>query len=406
VPEIPPDIDLGLVFEDLQIEVRPIPFSEIRARRARRTRRLLRNVTAAAAIVAVVGGIGLSTGRFDSLAGKHTTGPPTPPIPGIYVAGPDIASVVSGAVGFTGPTTLFALVDTCGVSCDGSSGHIANLYHSTDLGAHWSRAGQIHNVDGQETLQIGSDREVWVLDGSETFASGDGGVSWVPAGVPMTGGRNKPIGFADGVAWFDISGHVVRADVNGGVTVAAYPPAMALMTAFLAIDGDHAMLGGVSIRNQPLWLATADRGRTWRVEKSPCGPMLAEWLAQSRDRTLWVTCAVDGGALVKVSRDLGHSWEAYGPPLPASDFYSNNAAVYPVSATEAWLIGINGTINRTTNGTLTVATVVPMSGFGPPAAFAAYDRNVAAFAYGLASGLPTVYVTTDGGAHWTARPIE
>jgi len=304
---------------------------------------------------------------------------------------------------------MYVLVDTCPAQCDGASGYVGDVYRSVDLGAHWQLMSRLASLSGAEGLLVGSDRNLWIQDGVVTYGSTDSGrtwaaTKWVAPTFDSTGSGgpadSRPIGYAGGVAWFSIGRHVELARPSLGVSKTSDPPGISKVTSFVALDAEHAILGGVS-SGKPVWFVTPDQGQKWLPEPSPCADQLAAGtLARALDGTVWAVCQNSAGssALLRTSTDRGASWVARSQVTTPGDL------VFPASGTVAWLTGGHADVERTTDGKRWTV-VLPSAASGGLVAFAAYSGSVAAAAYGTGHGGPTIYLTTDGGAHWAARPV-
>jgi photosystem II stability/assembly factor-like uncharacterized protein len=396
-----PDIDLGELFRDLRRNVVPVPFAEIVARRRRRTRETLGRTAAVVVVLVAVGVVSVigHRGGGAPLGSKAVNGASFGP----YQDGQDITSVAADSVDFVGANAIVALVDTCGMACDGSSGHAASVYRTDDLGAHWTQVGGVPDLSGQETMLVGGGKELWIQDGALTYASVDGGRTWSRSewSDPDEGGGSRPIGYADGVAWFDIYGHVASARSGKGIGAAGDPPGVSTIVVFVAMNADRAMLGGRTVGGLPLWYVTTDGGKRWLKSVGPCEQgMGTDGMAKATDGSLWAVCDTSPDlVLLRVSEDHGGSWRTL------SKANGDNDELFPVSAKVAWLTSQDGVVYRTVNG-VTWSSVAKADTYGRPAAFAAYSGDVAVYAYGVAAGVPTVFVTTDGGRTWIGRPIR
>jgi photosystem II stability/assembly factor-like uncharacterized protein len=393
-----PEPDFAGLRDQLERQVRQPAFAEIRARRLRRTRWVV--VGTAVVLVLVVAGAASANAYLRPFR-PPVTGPLPPVSPTPAPLSPGTAAVAVSPSG-----TVF-LASSCLAGCAQPGDRFGDaVWRSTDSGATWTRLGSAPSAAAGTLLAV-SDAELWLVDDLTYSVSTDGGRNW--QGYSLGGDSNGSSAYAataGGSVWL-VQGGVVAMSAGGAdaTVTPAQPPDVAHPHGLVVFGPDSAAV--LTGNPTATWFVTNDRGAHWAPLADPCrntpypGSPYAT-MGAAPDGGRWVVCAAapatgrQGKQLV-TSTDGGRTWRSRGSLEPAG--YATR--VVPFSANAAWRTGPGGEVYRTTDGEhwSPVATTGDQPGESADL-FAALDADTAAY---LRSS--TLYVTHDGGVHWSGHPV-
>jgi hypothetical protein len=416
----------------LEAEAQPPSFDEIRGRRRRRNQRLAMSVTAVAVVVAlaagaVVSGVLTTTGpRHQPPASPVVT--PTPESSDPTAVAPELVHVQAGTGG-----ELVGLVRRCDTHCDDpAAAWTYRLVRSTDLGRTWQRALDWPSPASTfGTTLLSSAPALFVVDPNGTVsASPDDGRTWL-ASASTSGwlGQTSPgaaggtfwlIGGTNVYTWADVATATptIRITVlpttarkglapNGRLTLLPIGASSSLL-----VRQDDPTVAGPAARDD--WYQTSDRGQTWTTIDDPCpaGLNLRFESATAPDGSAWLTCIGGGDAggrvakafLVSNGEGPGRTWHSRGAGDAVLD--GGDATIVPFSATMAWRWGPNSTVERMTDGVHWVDVGPPGLTQDGVTQFAAVDPLRAMAIATTTDNQTKVFLTTDGGAHWSSSPLH
>jgi hypothetical protein len=418
-----PELDFAALREQLESGARPPEFGEIRRRRTQRTRRIAVVATAVATVLAVTAGT-LAVGRpwanppevhpTPTATGVPKPAPsdspqPTPTVTDSAVvpaAGPSLLSVAAVSA-----TELLGITSTCVNPCPTDlPTYEYHLTRSTNLGVSWSTVGPIAQVKSPDSVQllVADPTHLWAYAGGTVFGSADGGHSWhtwVLGSDAMAGGNDVVAARVGSTAWFTWGRQVWIAAAGGQPRQTTAPLPTGGVNQVVPLDANHAYASVMQETVAGAWFETTDAGSHWQAAPDPCAKVrfpasFSTRMAVAPDGSLWVVCASEPGAgqqpkdLV-VSTDGGSSWVSRGQ-LESTGY---GTEVYPFSSTAAWRTGGRADLYRTTDG-VHWTDLVNLDSNGPEA-FSAFDAQTAVYLYGAPYPTPRLFVTNDGGAHWT-----
>ena len=272
------------------------------------------------------------------------------------------------------------------------------ILRTTDGGRHWSSLGGLPYVPNAAGIAFPTGHRGYLTYGGSNadtmWTTEDGGTTWSPlwpAPAPTA-----VLGAAHGAAFGVIEaqgGHRAMHSTDGGLTWSPWPAAPPGITVLGTSDGRTIYVVNRTAGSPGLELST-DGGATWQPRTLPTSGAPAEMSFPSTT----VGFSLGGHENIYRTEDGGGSWTRTGA-LPAGEGYLN---LDFVSATEAWTITRAG-LERTDNagahwqvvGTAaTGQSLVSVTFSGP--------QHGAMLEEGDTSGLLT---TSDGGVHWTLRPL-
>ena len=196
-----------------------------------------------------------------------------------------------------------------------------------DGGATWTVGGQSHlnlssvaSTDADHVWALGDATDVGTgLSRSSVLRSADGGQTWVRTGFGTT-----PLAdtfFADARHGWLVGFDRIWATADGGKTWRVQERrGLAALEGGACSDRRHAWVVGWGTQDgAPLALGTSDGGATWRelrvdVPKPARGDLQLKGVACAGSRTVWATCA----AGIVASQDGGRSWALQTVPAAAA----------------------------------------------------------------------------------------
>ncbi|GIH14590.1 hypothetical protein Raf01_27620 [Rugosimonospora africana] len=313
--------------------------------------------------------------------------------------GPGVAAVAVSPSG-----TMFLASSSCLFGCARPDDRFGDVvWRSTDSGSTWTRLASPQDSYAGTLLAV-SDTQLWLVDDVTISAASDGGHNWQSLSL---GGDSTASAYAattGGSVWLVQNGAVAMSQRGANVDLPqAQPPGRADSHGIAVFGEDSAAV--LTGHSPATWFVTNDRGAHWAPMADPCHDTLYpgspySTMTAAPDGSRWVVCAGapaagQQGKQLVTSTDGGRTWQSRGPLEPAG--YATR--VVPISATVAWRSGPGGEIYRTTDAVHW--TPVANTGARPGEVadmFAARDADTAVYLRDTG-----VYVTHDGGLHWTAH---
>lgn len=281
------------------------------------------------------------------------------------------------------------------------------LYMTHDGGRTWAASHQ----SGQVLAIAPSGRSVWLLEADcrgvagpqqcplRLLESADGGHTWRPSPSQPPGS----VAAQDGQAGLE--------SAAGQTWLVRTGPASGYVT------GEPALSASGKPDAAPLWF-TSDAGSAWSSRRVQCGfDAMSLAMSAAPDGTLFAACAGQPaagsqGKSTAASADGGRTWTVRAscglgdcPRSPLGSGYLGEIAAG--SASTAYLAGGRSRLLVTHDGgrhwqAVAAVTAGTDGGTGPVFTFGASDVIVLGDDFNY-NDLPSLWTTTDGGAHWSVR---
>jgi photosystem II stability/assembly factor-like uncharacterized protein len=236
----------------------------------------------------------------------------------------------------------------------------------------------------------------------ELLESLDGGRSWTPTPTQPPGATLSALGLNTGSI------------ANGQTWLVRTSPTSAYVLASPVFNPT----GTTSVA--PMWF-TANGGASWSERTVPCGiSAMSVVLSSAPDGSLTAVCATQPGAGNQIkstvhSTDGGQTWAVHLTCAPSSITCTSNPSSNPsaggyvgeidaLSGNVAFLVGDRNSVQVTRNSGVNWAPVQPVIGdtAGGPTQLIFFDGSNGVV-LGNSNGGPTIWSTSDGGAHCPAR---